>query len=301
MTAAGLLVAGLLIVGLAAVTSKPFQENVLQTEAIHEKATESAQAEPSESADEEPTKVAKDKSAGTAADESSEATEAAPAETAEETPAKPADEPPSKVAAADDAPTAEEEAAETKSEDAAADEEAVEAKDEAAGAADEAAASEKDLCCKPGDETPPLELVKQVPPGGLHNPYDWQKLKEENEDPDYLVKQFRLPGCNECHGGGGGGGFCPALSQGVWFWGNTDDVLFRLIAQGSKALEEDGFERIQWGTVRAPMPEMGHVIKTSDHLWKIVSFIRSINPPGTNPPEKVIPGRYTAPAGKAAE
>jgi len=111
------------------------------------------------------------------------------------------------------------------------------------------------------------------------------------EDPN-LVKQFRLPGCNECHGGTGGGGFCPALSQGVWFWGNTDDVLFRLIALGSADLEKQGFERIQWGTVHAPMPMMGHVIKTSDHLWKIVAFIRSINPPGSNPPEKVVEPRY---------
>jgi mono/diheme cytochrome c family protein len=134
--------------------------------------------------------------------------------------------------------------------------------------------------------------VKQVPPGGLHNPYDWKELAK---DPD-LVKQFRLPGCNECHGGTGGGGFCPALSQGVWFWGNTDDVLFRLATLGSAELEKEGFTRYQYGTVHAPMPPMGMTIKTSDHLWKIISFIRSINPPGTNPPEKVIPGRYTPPA-----
>src|SRR4029078_11289518 len=82
-------------------------------------------------------------------------------------------------------------------------------------------------CCKEGDTTPPVDLVKQVPPGGLHSPYqDYAKLAKD--DPD-LVKKFRLPGCNECHGGGGGGGMCPALSQGIWFWGNTDDVLFRLV------------------------------------------------------------------------
>ena len=70
------------------------------------------------------------------------------------------------------------------------------------------AAEEK--CCKAGDETPPLELVKQVPKGELHSPYpDYAKLAKD--DPD-LVKQFRLPGCNECHGGGGGGGICPALT-----------------------------------------------------------------------------------------
>jgi mono/diheme cytochrome c family protein len=158
------------------------------------------------------------------------------------------------------------------------------------------AASAGQVCCKAGDTTPPADLVKQVPPGGLHSPYqDYKKLAQD--DPD-LVKQFRLPGCNECHGGTGGGGFCPALTQGVWFWGNTDDVLFRLATLGSAELEKQGFTRYQYGTVHAPMPPMGFTMKTSDELWKIIAFIRSINPPGTNPPEKVIPGRYTAPEEK---
>jgi mono/diheme cytochrome c family protein len=143
-------------------------------------------------------------------------------------------------------------------------------------------------CCKAGDQTPPLELVAKVPPGKLHSPY--QDYAEVAKDKD-LVKQFRLPGCNECHGGTGGGGFCPALTQGVWFWGNTDDVLFRLITLGSAALPAQGFERLQWGSVHGPMPPMGHTIKTADHLWKIIAFIRSINPPNSNPPEKLVPPR----------
>ena len=147
-------------------------------------------------------------------------------------------------------------------------------------------------CCKPGDTTPPTELVQQVPSGGLHSPYpDYAKMVQDNPD---LVKQFRLPGCNECHGGNGGGGFCPALSQGVWLWGNTDDVLFRLITLGSAGLEKQGFTRYQYGTVHGPMPAMGVTIPTSDQLWKIIAFIRSINPPGANPPQKVVPGMYTA-------
>lgn len=116
------------------------------------------------------------------------------------------------------------------------------------------------------------------------------------DDPN-LVKQYQLPDCNECHGGGGGGGFCPALSQGVWLWGNTDDVLFQLITIGSAELEKQGFTRYQYGAVKGPMPPMGHTIPTSDQLWKIIAFIRSINPPGTNPPEKLIPGKYTPVSG----
>jgi mono/diheme cytochrome c family protein len=145
-------------------------------------------------------------------------------------------------------------------------------------------------CCKAGDTTPPTELVKQVPPGQLHSPYqDYAKLAKDED----LVKVFRLPGCNECHGGGGGGGMCPALTQGVWFWGNTDDVLFRLAALGSAELEKSGFTRITYGSVHAPMPPMGFAVKTSDDLWKIIAFIRSINPPGSNPPEKLVPARMT--------
>jgi mono/diheme cytochrome c family protein len=152
-----------------------------------------------------------------------------------------------------------------------------------------AAEGEGEECCKAGDTTPPVELVKKIPPGKLHSPYqDYAKLAKDED----LVKQFRLPGCNECHGGTGGGGFCPALTQGVWFWGNTDDVLFRLATLGSAELEKQGFHRIQYGSVHAPMPPMGFAVPTADQLWKIIAFIRSINPPGTNPPEKIIPGRF---------
>jgi mono/diheme cytochrome c family protein len=162
----------------------------------------------------------------------------------------------------------------------------VEAADPAASAG-----AQEGACCKAGDTTPPTELVAKVPLGQLQSPYpDYAKLAKD--DPD-LVKQFRLPGCNECHGGTGGGGFCPALSQGVWFWGNTDDVLFRLITLGSAELEKQGFNRYQYGTVHAGMPAMGMTIATSDQLWKIIAFIRSINPPGTNPPEKVVSGKDT--------
>src|SRR5262245_44708433 len=96
---------------------------------------------------------------------------------------------------------------------------------------------EPGACCKAGDTTPPMELVAKVPLGQLHSPYsDYAKLAKD--DPD-LVKQFRLPGCNECHGGTGGGGICPAVTQGVWFWGNTDDVLRRLVTPGCGNLEKE--------------------------------------------------------------
>ena len=148
------------------------------------------------------------------------------------------------------------------------------------------ASAAEEACCKEGDTTPPTELVAKFPKGQLHSPYpDYAKLAKD--DPD-LVKKFRAPGCNECHGGTGGGGICPALTQGVWFWGNTDDVLFRLITLGSADLEKQGYKRLGYGSVHAPMPPMGMTIKTSDDLWRIIAWIRSINPPGTSPPDKVL-------------
>jgi hypothetical protein len=54
-------------------------------------------------------------------------------------------------------------------------------------------------------------------------------------------------------------------------------------------LEKGSYTRLTYGTVHAPMPPMGAAIKASDQLWKIIAFIRSINPPGSNPPDKVLP------------
>jgi hypothetical protein len=79
------------------------------------------------------------------------------------------------------------------------------------------------------------------------------------------------------------------LTQGVWFWGNTDDVLFRLVTLGSAEMEKQGYTRLGYGSVHAPMMPMGSTITTSDDLWKIIAWIRSINPPGSNPPDKALP------------
>jgi mono/diheme cytochrome c family protein len=143
------------------------------------------------------------------------------------------------------------------------------------------AASTDTACCTAGDATPPTELVKQVPKGQLKSPYqDFAKVAAEGHT------QFMLPGCNECHGGGGGG-ICPPLTQGVWFWGGDDDTLFRLITLGTDGLKKEGYQRLASGTVKAPMPAMGSTIKTSDDLWKIIAWIRSINPPAqASPPAK---------------
>ena len=140
-------------------------------------------------------------------------------------------------------------------------------------------ASKDGTCCEPGDTTPPPELVANTPKGQLKSPYqDSAKVAEEGH------RQFMRPGCNECHGGTGGGGICPPLTTGVWFWGSDDDTLFRLVTLGSGELQKEGYKRLGEGTVKGPMPAMGNTIQTSDDLWKIIAWIRSINPPPSPPP-----------------
>lgn len=129
-------------------------------------------------------------------------------------------------------------------------------------------------CCKPGDTTPPLDLIKATPKGGLHNPYNDQidALAEEGK------KKYLSFSCNGCHGGGGGGGMCPPLTNQTWVYGGDDDTLFRLIALGSDELKKQGYKRVKSEIVTGPMPQFGTIIKTSDDLWKVIGFIRSVNP-----------------------
>ena len=142
---------------------------------------------------------------------------------------------------------------------------------EAPAAGGETAASGGD-CCKPGDTTPPLDLIKATPKGGLYNPY--------NDQIDAIAaeghKKYLSAGCNGCHGGGGG--MCPPLTNDTWVFGPDDDVLFRLIALGSDELKKLGYKRVKSEVVVGPMPPFGTIIKTSDDMWKIISFIRSKNP-----------------------
>ena len=67
-------------------------------------------------------------------------------------------------------------------------------------------------CCNAGVTTPPTDFVTKVPKRRLHSPYPDYTMLTKDED---LVRQFRLPGCNECHGGTGGGGICPAPESGI--------------------------------------------------------------------------------------
>ena len=140
-------------------------------------------------------------------------------------------------------------------------------------------------CCKADDTTPPLDLVKNTPKGGLHNPYT-DKIAEM-ADPGH--KKFMGLSCNGCHGGGGGGGMCPPLTNQVWVYGRDDDTLFRLVTLGSDCLKADGYVRKGSENVVGPMPPFGSLIKTSDDLWRIIAWIRSVNPDSMKPPTVYAP------------
>ena len=144
------------------------------------------------------------------------------------------------------------------------------------GAPGGGAAASAGQCCKPGDTTPPLDLVKATPKGGLHNPYNDKISDAAFAEEGH--KKFLSFGCNGCHGGGGGGGMCPPLTNDVWVYGPDDDTLFRLVSLGSDDLKKQGYTRIKQEVVVGPMPPFGGIIKTSDDLWKTITFIRSVNP-----------------------
>jgi hypothetical protein len=58
----------------------------------------------------------------------------------------------------------------------------------------------------------------------------------------------------------------------------VDDTLFRLVALGSDGLKKQGYSRKGSENVVGPMPAMGGVVKSEDDLWKIIAWIRSVNP-----------------------
>jgi mono/diheme cytochrome c family protein len=145
---------------------------------------------------------------------------------------------------------------------------------EAAPAGEAAGAAAGGACCKAGDTTPPADLVKNTPKGGLHDPYNgkWADVAEEGH------KKFMGLSCNGCHGGGGGGGMCPPLTNDTWVYGPDDDTLFRLVTIGSDGLKQAGYVRKGSENVVGPMPPFGALMKSSDDLWKIIAWVRTVNP-----------------------
>jgi mono/diheme cytochrome c family protein len=125
----------------------------------------------------------------------------------------------------------------------------------------------------------PKATAEAAEKGTLTSPYaaDPKKVADEGH------KIYMAAGCNGCHGGGGGGGMGPPLTNPVWVYGKDDDTLFRVIALGTDALQKQGFNRKGSEAVVGPMPAMGEIVKSDDDMWKLIAWIRTVNPDSKAP------------------
>ncbi len=123
------------------------------------------------------------------------------------------------------------------------------------------------------DAVTPLQRVAGTPKGELKSPYvDFASVAKEGH------KLYMSFDCSSCHGGGGGGGMAAPLTNPIWIYGKDDDTLFRLIALGTLEFQKQGYRRKGSEFVVGPMPPFGETIKTDDDLWKVLAWIRSVNP-----------------------
>jgi mono/diheme cytochrome c family protein len=125
----------------------------------------------------------------------------------------------------------------------------------------------------------PKATAEAAEKGTLTSPYasDPKTVADEGH------KIYMAAGCNGCHGGGGGGGMGPPLTNPVWVYGKDDDTLFRVIALGSDALQKQGYNRKGSESVVGPMPAMGEIVKSDDDMWKLIAWVRTVNPDSKAP------------------
>ena len=123
-----------------------------------------------------------------------------------------------------------------------------------------------------GGTMTPVERSESTPKGQLHNPYN-NRIAETAEAGHAA---FQSNGCSGCHGGNGGGGMGAVLTNKNWVYGSEDDVLFRLVSFGSLDLRKQGFPRKSPEVEAAVMPKQS--VKSDDEVWKILAWVRSINP-----------------------
>jgi len=125
----------------------------------------------------------------------------------------------------------------------------------------------------PSSDGSPMETARNAEKGTLMNPYsDYEAVAAEGR------QKYMAAGCNGCHGGSGGGGMGPPLTNEIWIYGKDDDTLFRLTALGSDELQKQGYTRKGSEAVVGPMPPFGDIVKSNDDMWKIIAWIRSVNP-----------------------
>jgi len=80
---------------------------------------------------------------------------------------------------------------------------------------------------------------------------------------------FTAMNCDGCHGGGGAGWVGPSLADGRWRYGGTDGALFQSIFDGRPH----------------GMPAFGGIL-SPDAIWKLVTYVQSLEPPADVPTER---------------
>jgi cytochrome c(L) len=109
-----------------------------------------------------------------------------------------------------------------------------------------------------------LVLGAGLPSAALSQDQGAKKLNKYNGNAEAIKEGRALYlkyGCSGCHGVGGGGGMGPPVTDDVWKFGSSDEVLFKLIK----------------GQVpNQTMPAVFGTQMTDDEVWKVIAFIRSI-------------------------
>lgn len=122
-----------------------------------------------------------------------------------------------------------------------------------------------------------LERVKATDKGQLKSPLP--------VTPEIIAEGkelYQAKTCGACHGGNGGGIHCPSLINDAWIYGEDDDTLFRLVALGSEGILSSGYIRGDKEKHAGPMPSFGEAISGEQELWKIITYIRSLRPSGSD-------------------
>lgn len=106
---------------------------------------------------------------------------------------------------------------------------------------------------------------RAAPLGGtLRNPYKGDRASATEGE-----RIFGAMNCDGCHGGGAVGFVGPSLADGRWRFGGADGAIFQSIYYGRPH----------------GMPAYGGLLRSPDAVWKVVTYLESLEPPANVPTE----------------
>jgi cytochrome c oxidase cbb3-type subunit 3 len=102
------------------------------------------------------------------------------------------------------------------------------------------------------------------PAATLRNPYKGDRASAAQGE-----QIFGVMNCDGCHGGGALGWVGPSLADGRWRFGGSDGAIFQSIYYGRPH----------------GMPAYGGLLLSPDAVWKLVTYLQSLEPPADVPTE----------------